>query len=173
MAAFLRELTDLSDPEVLDVLDVFGQSPPSPSPLTLLDGAYLGALEWPQVQLMLAAYTSLASHQTRRFLQVHGEAMFRVLARAPPQAASSSTISFREFAQLGLVFGVREDTLVRAILGEFKTEASRLREQQLTLEDFYVYYYAVLTRLDEHGAMDALTPEQFLRSSALCACIVQ
>jgi hypothetical protein len=146
--------------------------------LDIFDSSYSGLLEWPQLQLLVAALVALASGETRRFLQLHGEAMFRCLARAPVRTKTSVasttalTISFREFVQLATVFGVAEGDLVRAILVEFKTEETRLRDQMLTQEDFFVYYHGVLRNLDEHGSV-IHTPEQLLKESPLCACTIQ
>ena len=61
---------------------------------------------------------------------------------------------------------------MRSLLSEFKINSTRLREQPLTYEDFSVYYYAVLHKLDAYATVLPATPESLMKTSPVCACAI-
>jgi len=153
---FLRELTNLNDFEILDVADIF-------------DSNFTGTICWKDFYLMVAAYSSLASRQTVKFLYKHGDHIFNLLRHH-----TSDDLPFEQFATLGSLFGITEPDLVQCILKEFKmgTNDKQLREKPINRELFTLYYFTTLKKLDQSGTVNEYTTEDLLKSSPLCICNV-
>jgi hypothetical protein len=154
LANLFRDMTDLNDHEIFTLLDIF-------------DEKFSGTLSWKSFYLVLASYTALLAQETSKFMYKHGEQMFALLARETP-----TVLTFKEFASFGLIFGIREDELVRSLLSDFKINSTRLREQPLSYEDFSVYYFSVLQKLDVYGTALPVTAETMMKTSPVCACTI-
>lgn len=156
ITCFLRELTNLNDFEILDVADIF-------------DVNYTGTIFWKEFYLMVAAYASLASRQTVKFLYKHGAQVFALLRHHH----TSEHLDFEQFACLGSIFGIMEQDLVQSILKDFKVTDKQLREKPIDQEHFVLYYFTTLKKLDTHGTVVEYTADDLLKSSPLCICAVQ
>eukprot|EP01124_Arcella_intermedia_P020527 TRINITY_DN28007_c0_g1_i1.p1 TRINITY_DN28007_c0_g1~~TRINITY_DN28007_c0_g1_i1.p1 ORF type:complete len:212 (+),score=52.77 TRINITY_DN28007_c0_g1_i1:121-756(+) len=151
---FLRQLTKRNDYEILDIIDIF-------------DDKYEGTLSWDSFFLVLALYAALYSRQTVKFLYNHGEKMYGILNGH----SSPETIDFQRFSSFAFILGIPEEDLVQSIVNDFKVNGDRLREQPISYDDFNVYYFSTLKKLDE-GTVLQFTAQDLLKSSPLCACII-
>eukprot|EP01125_Pyxidicula_operculata_P007479 TRINITY_DN2544_c0_g1_i1.p1 TRINITY_DN2544_c0_g1~~TRINITY_DN2544_c0_g1_i1.p1 ORF type:complete len:212 (-),score=26.18 TRINITY_DN2544_c0_g1_i1:402-1037(-) len=149
-----RMMTRRKDYEILDMIDLFDMKNDS-------------TLCWKQFYLVMALYSSLASQQTVNFLHNHGEEMFRTLS-----GPSSSELDFQKFASFGWLLGIPEEELVQSLITDFKVNGDRLRDQPINMEDFMVYYFSVLKKLDYSGNVMQYSPQDLLKNSALCACTI-
>eukprot|EP01125_Pyxidicula_operculata_P007480 TRINITY_DN2544_c0_g1_i2.p1 TRINITY_DN2544_c0_g1~~TRINITY_DN2544_c0_g1_i2.p1 ORF type:complete len:231 (-),score=26.13 TRINITY_DN2544_c0_g1_i2:402-1094(-) len=168
-----RMMTRRKDYEILDMIDLFGMIQllrhkfHKDTVLILVDMKNDSTLCWKQFYLVMALYSSLASQQTVNFLHNHGEEMFRTLS-----GPSSSELDFQKFASFGWLLGIPEEELVQSLITDFKVNGDRLRDQPINMEDFMVYYFSVLKKLDYSGNVMQYSPQDLLKNSALCACTI-
>jgi len=151
---FFRQLTKRNDYEILDIIDIF-------------DDKYEGTLSWESFFLVLALYAALASRQTVKFLYNHGKEMYNILT-----GHGTSELDFQRFASFAFILGIAEEDLVQSIVNDFKVNGDRLREQPINSEDFFVYYFSTLKKLDEHGTVLQYSAQDLLKNSPLCACVI-
>jgi len=159
MINFLRELTNLNDFEILDIIDTF-------------DSNYTGNIIWKDFFLLVAAYSAYESKQTVKFLYKHNQKIFSLLHHNT-DSNTNGELNFDQFASLANVFGIMEHELVTSILKDFKFHENKLRNQPIDQEHFTLYYFTTLKKLDTLGSVNEITAEDMLKYSPLCACQIQ
>jgi len=126
--AFMRNLTCFPDYRILEILDIF-------------DINDSGAINWDDFFILVALFAALESKKCTQFFYKWKNKIFELLAHQ-----GANTINFERFSRFGYVIGIPEEHMLLT-LQELEIEKSRLNS--INFEDFQLYYFAILEKLDK------------------------
>eukprot|EP01095_Lingulamoeba_sp_RSL-Kostka_P007685 TRINITY_DN2472_c0_g1_i1.p1 TRINITY_DN2472_c0_g1~~TRINITY_DN2472_c0_g1_i1.p1 ORF type:complete len:257 (-),score=58.72 TRINITY_DN2472_c0_g1_i1:105-875(-) len=122
---FMHELTDMGDPQIVTVFDIF-------------DTQHKGILDFTSFFILFSLYCGLESGQTLLFLYQHYEILFEIIHHGKDE------LSWGDFAKFGYIIGLSEKELFSR-LAFFNIDIF----ETITKEEFVMYYYVILKNIDD------------------------
>eukprot|EP01121_Diplochlamys_sp_Union-15-3_P006775 TRINITY_DN1729_c0_g3_i1.p1 TRINITY_DN1729_c0_g3~~TRINITY_DN1729_c0_g3_i1.p1 ORF type:complete len:224 (-),score=26.98 TRINITY_DN1729_c0_g3_i1:55-726(-) len=138
----IRNLTSFRDAKILELLDIF-------------DKEDTGTIYWDEFFLLVALFAALESKHCTRFFHKYSNRMFEILG-----GTKTNPLNFERFSRLGFVLGIPEEHVLLTLQ---ELEVEKIRLNNVSFEEFNLYYFTILDKIDRGIDLSAPNSSSQLR----------